>query len=153
MPKSKAHLGTQFKRFSGRVYQQKRLRKQNNIVSHGPRVPIAVPHVTSAVPTISQEISQIGCRVSHIETPVFESTCVTIAVTPDSPTSPPVIKFLDSNDLFDSISVWSDFNETNPHPTSTAAKPLSSFIKKRTLMLKRKKKKLKKSKKLKLDFA
>jgi hypothetical protein len=34
MPKSKAHLGTQFKWFSGCVYQQKWLRKQNSTVLH-----------------------------------------------------------------------------------------------------------------------
>jgi hypothetical protein len=101
MPKVIPRRGTQFKRFSARVHEQSQFKRPIRKISK---------HVLPLVDTeLNPIVSQAGSRVLNVELSIRSpnSNPRAIAVTPDSPPSPPMIKVSKKNDLFDTMSVLS----------------------------------------------
>jgi hypothetical protein len=109
MPKVIPLRGTQFKRVSARVHEQ----SQQSQFKHRKISKPIVPIVDTELNPIC---SQAGSHVSNLESIRSpNSNPWAIAVTPDSPPSPPIIKIRKKNDLFDTMSLLSatSYNEND----------------------------------------
>jgi hypothetical protein len=102
-------LGTHSKRYSARIQDGQKKRKKNsgsessaNIKKKSRSFSVTIPLPGTASPS-----HIVGSRVSNVET-VQNLRVGAVAVTPESPRSPPVIKISNRIDLFDTMSVLSD---------------------------------------------
>jgi hypothetical protein len=117
MPKIIPKTGTQFKRYSARVQEKKNKTRSKNSHSHIhsvtvdveiPDIPPKSSHFTNRNVLEHNPVEPViaGSRVSNVE--VISRKYESVAVTPDSPPSPPIMRYSNSSVLFDTLSVLSD---------------------------------------------